>query len=81
MDAAAAAAAASPATAPGPHSGLLFYVSATVLAAYVLSRLLARRPGLVWGRARGLGAAMAHVQSVAHRGGRQTTTENSLAVR
>ena len=45
---------------------------------HVLHRLLARKPSLCGGAPRG-GPALAHVQSVAHRGGRARTTENSLA--
>ena len=68
--------------APNPlQSELPFYLFGALLAVYAVSRVLAQRPSLVWARVHGLGSAMAHVQSVAHRGGRETTTENSQAVR
>ena len=57
-----------------------FWLICCILCVYCASRMLTTRPSLIWGKSQGLfGTPLVNVQSVAHRGGRANTTENSIA--
>ena len=57
---------------------LTFYISATLFLFYLIHRLLLKRPDLLWGVQTLPSSSKLHqVQTIAHRGGRETTIENS----